>query len=91
MLPFSGCRGMALSMARELCGRRIENRFGAPWQNPYFESFFSRLRTELLEREVYANLREAQALAQFLRDEYNEQRPHNGLGYLTPKEFVKKI
>jgi putative transposase len=37
---------------------------GAPWENASSETFVSRLRDELLDREVFANLKEAQALAQ---------------------------
>ena len=36
---------------------------GAPWANGYQESFFSRLRDELLDVELFADLREAKALA----------------------------
>jgi putative transposase len=32
---------------------------GAPWENAYSETFISRLRDELLNREVFANLKEA--------------------------------
>jgi transposase InsO family protein len=48
----------------------------------------SRLRDELLEREVFANLKEAQVLAKDYRDHYNHHRPHGALGYLTPAEFA---
>jgi putative transposase len=36
---------------------------GAPWENAYSETFISRLRDELLNREVFANLKEAKVLA----------------------------
>src|ERR1044071_6199897 len=36
---------------------------GAPWENGYAESFHSRLRDELLNREVFDNLRTARAFA----------------------------
>ena len=61
---------------------------GAPWQNAYSETFVSRLRDELLDREVFANLKEAKVLAKDYRDHYNQQRPHGALGYLTPAEFA---
>ena len=61
---------------------------GAPWENAYSETFISRLRDELLNREVFANLKEAQALAKDYRDHYNHYRPHGALGYLTPMEFA---
>lgn len=61
---------------------------GAPWENAYSETFISRLRDELLDREVFANLKEAKVLAKDYRDYYNQQRPHGALGYLTPAEFA---
>ena len=61
---------------------------GAPWENAYSETFISRLRDELLNREVFADLKEAKVLAKDYRDHYNRQRPHGALGYLTPAEFA---
>jgi putative transposase len=60
---------------------------GAPWENGYAESFHSRLRDELLNAEEFASLLEARVLAQEWRDEYNHERPHSSLGYLTPAAF----
>ena len=61
---------------------------GAPWENAYSETFISRLRDELLDREVFANLKEAKILVKDYRDHYNHHRPHGALGYLTPAEFA---
>ncbi len=61
---------------------------GAPWENAYSETFISRLRDELLNREVFANLKEAKMLAKDYREHYNHHRPHGALGYLTPIEFA---
>jgi len=38
--------------------------------------------------QSFAKLREAQALACRWKREYNEERPHSSLGYLTPAEFA---
>ena len=37
---------------------------GSPWQNPYIESFGSRVRDELLSGELFATLAEAQVLVE---------------------------
>ncbi len=63
---------------------------GSPWENAYSETFISRLRDELLNREVFANLKEAQVLAGDYREHYNHHRPHGALGYLTPAEFAAR-
>lgn len=60
----------------------------SPWENGYAESFFSRLRDELMNCEVFTNLTEAEALGRAWRKDYNEQRPHSSLGYRTPAEFA---
>ncbi len=62
---------------------------GAPWENAYSETFVSRLRDELLNREVFANVEEAKVLAEDYRGHYNHHGPHGALGYLTPAEFAE--
>ena len=61
---------------------------GAPWENGYAESFHGRLRDELLNTELFADLREAKALAASWQNEYNHRRPHSSLGYRTPASFA---
>jgi putative transposase len=62
---------------------------GSPWQNPYVESFGSRLRDELLAVEVFSSLLEARVLVEDWRIEYNTLRPHSALGYLSPTDYAK--
>jgi len=64
---------------------------GVPWQNGYAESFGSRLRDELLNAELFADLREAKALSAMWRNDYNHRRPHSSLGYQTPAEFAASL
>ena len=61
---------------------------GSPWENGYVESFHSRLRDELTNREEFSNLAEAKYLADAWRLEYNHRRPHSSLRYRTPAEFA---
>ena len=57
---------------------------GSPWENGYNESFNGRLRDEVLDREIFETLREAQVLIERWRWEYNHFRPHSSLGYRPP-------
>ena len=57
---------------------------GSPWENGYIESFNGKMRDELLKREVFNTLNEAQVLIERWRREYNQVRPHSSLGYLPP-------
>lgn len=57
---------------------------GSPWENGYNESFNGKLRDELLNTEIFYNLKEAQILIEQWRIHYNEVRPHSSLGYKPP-------
>ena len=57
---------------------------GSPWENGYIESFNGKLRDELLSRELFDSLSEAQVLVERWRQEYNTIRPHSALGYQPP-------
>jgi putative transposase len=61
---------------------------GSPWENAYSETFNSRLRDEILDREIFETLKEAKVLLEDHRLEYNHRRPHSSLGYVTPAEFA---
>jgi putative transposase len=63
---------------------------GSPWQNPWVESYGSRIRDELLAIEQFDTLLEAQVLVADWRAEYNSYRPHTALGMLTPSEFATR-
>jgi len=61
---------------------------GSPWENGYIESFNGKLRDELLNREIFTSLLEAQVLIENWRKEYNQIRPHSSLGYRPPAPEV---
>ena len=52
------------------------------------ETFISRMRDELLDGEVFANLKEAKVLAEDYRDHYNHHRPHGAPGSGSPAKFA---
>jgi putative transposase len=63
---------------------------GKPQQNAFIESFNGRLRDELLNEVLFTSLAHARAaLAEWMTD-YNTQRPHSKLGWLTPAEFAAR-
>lgn len=63
---------------------------GCPWQNGFQESFHGKVRDELLNREVFVSVAEAQARLEVHRRWYNQERPHSSLKYLTPNEFAEQ-
>jgi putative transposase len=87
----NGPEFIAQAVKRWLAASGVETLYiepGAPWENAYSETFISRMRDELLDREEFANLNEAKVLAEDYREHYNHNRPHGALGYLTPVEFA---
>lgn len=64
---------------------------GSPWQNPYVESLNGRLRDECLNRELFTSLLEAQIVIDDWKQEYNEERPHSGIDFRTPKEVFEEF
>jgi transposase InsO family protein len=74
-------------------GRGVELRYasrGSPWQNGVVESFFARMRCELVDGEPFADRAHARAETAAWRLLYNEARPHGALGNLTPAEFRRR-
>lgn len=64
---------------------------GSPWENAYSESFNSRFRDELLDREVFTSVLEAKVLVNDYKQEYNHRRPHSSLNYQTPAAFAAMV
>lgn len=61
---------------------------GSPWENGYVESFNSRLRDELLNRELFLSIDELRYVADRWRMDYNHYRPHSSLDYMAPAAFA---
>ncbi len=63
---------------------------GKPTQNGRVESFHARFREECLNVSWFQNLFDAKRKIASWRTEYNEERPHSSLGYLTPNEYAAR-
>ena len=77
------------------CGRKkvelVHIQPGKPMQNGRTESFNGRLRDEFLNTMSFRNLFEARREAADWRRDYNEVRPHSGLGYQAPLAFCERL
>ena len=90
----NGPEFMAEAVKTHLHDLEIDTRYiepGAPWQNGFIESFNSRLRDELLNRELFTTLIEAEVLCEQYRRFYNEERPHSALDYRTPAAYAAEL
>lgn len=88
----NGPEFVANSLTVWLAMSGTESRFikpGSPWQNAKIESFNGKLRAELLNAEVFANIADAQLKLTLWRRFYDEERPHSSLGYLAPASYAQ--
>lgn len=72
------------SAALELEARTHFIEPGSPRENGYIESLNGKMRDELLNREIFYTLAEAQTLLGRWREVYNLVRPHSALGHCPP-------
>jgi putative transposase len=61
---------------------------GRPMQNGFVERFNRTYRTEVLDLYIFKKLKEVREITDNWVIEYNEERPHESLGNLTPKEYL---
>jgi len=63
---------------------------GKPTQNGYIESFNGKFRDECLNDNWFVGLPDARLTIEEWRRDFNGERPHSALDYLTPDEFASK-
>ena len=75
-------RGMTASMSRS----------GNCYDNAVMESFFSTLKTELVDRQKYTDRKQAsKSIFEWIEVFYNRQRRHSSIDYLSPEVFEAQI
>jgi putative transposase len=60
---------------------------GKPMQNGFIERFNRSYRQAVLDMYVFQSLNEVREQTEKWIKEYNEERPHDALGDLTPRDF----
>jgi transposase InsO family protein len=68
------------------------SRKGNCWDNAVMESFFSRLKVELIYAENYKSAEEARAgIFEYIELFYNKVRRHSAINYLSPNDYEQKF
>ncbi len=81
-IDFARSRGCELSMSRR----------GNCWDNAPMESFFSRLKVELVYRLNFQSIDEAKtSLFEYIEVFYNRKRKHSSIGYKSPVRFEDEM
>jgi len=71
---------------RELEIRHIRTQINSPWTNGKVERFWGTLQAEVLDREIFRSLADAEAALERYATYYNYHRLHGEIGWLTPAE-----
>lgn len=61
---------------------------GKPQQNGIIERFNRTYREDVLDANILMNIQHAEQLTQDWINEYNQERPHQSLGYKTPSSYA---
>lgn len=81
-IDFANSRGCQLSMSRR----------GNCWDNAPMESFFSRLKVELVYSVNFQSIDEAKtSLFEYIEVFYNRKRRHSSIGYKSPVRFEDEM
>lgn len=62
---------------------------GKPIENAYIESFNGKFRDECLNEHWWLSMSHARQTIEAWRIDYNTERPHSSLGWLTPQQFAE--
>lgn len=63
---------------------------GKPMQNAYIERKNGSIRRELLNAYLFYSLNEVRSMCTEWRTDYNTERPHKSLGYLSPEKYAQQ-
>lgn len=86
----NGAEFVANAVQSWLAERAVETLYiepGKPWQNGKEERFNGTVRDECLNMHLFGSLAEASVRLNAFRNQYNTERPHSQLDYLTPQAF----
>jgi transposase InsO family protein len=87
----NGREFIAASLGEWLTEQGVQRAFiekGSPQQNAFVERFNGTMRDEVLNGEEFESVLEARVVISAWVTHYNEERPHRGLGMMTPAAYA---
>ena len=63
---------------------------GSPWQNGFDERFNGTYRRDCADQNTFHSDLHGRVLSKAFKREYNQERPHSSLGFLTPDVFARR-
>ena len=63
---------------------------GKPMDNDHIESFNGKVRDECLNQNAFLSLADARDSLERWRRDYNRERPHGSLNWMTPEEYRER-
>jgi putative transposase len=82
---------IAVALAEWAEGHKVQLEFiepGKPMQNGFIERFNRSYREAVLDMYIFETLTEVKEQTERWLREYNEERPHESLGNMTPREYL---
>jgi putative transposase len=89
----NGREFIAASLGAWLAEQGVKTAFiekGSPQQNAFVERFNGTMRDEVLNGEEFESVLEAGVVIEQWLVQYNSERPHRGLGMMTPSAFAAR-
>jgi putative transposase len=90
----NGREFIAASLGAWLAEQGVKTAFiekGSPQQNAFVERFNGTMRDEVLNGEEFESVLEARVVIEQWLLHYNGERPHRGLGMMTPSAFAARF
>ena len=70
--------------------KHLKSQKGKPMQNGYIERFNRTYREDVLDMNIFENIKQVQILTELFIEDYNHKHPHKSLAGMTPVEFMER-
>ncbi len=89
----NGPEFISTALADFFKAKQIEHKFiqpGKPMQNGFIERFNKTLREDVLDAYIFESISQVKEITESWQKDYNENHPHESLGGISPKQYLKR-